>query len=174
MRTQIEDKNGVLWLGTDDGLNSFSITNDEYKKSGRPTFTHFKPVEGDPGSISDEKILSIYEDRAENLWIGTKIGGLNVLDRKTKRFFSYKHDPSDISSISSNEIITIYHDKSGILWVGTGNGLNRVMGAYKAQDKTQLRFFRYFSDPNDPNSLSSNDIRSIHEDGLVPTMVSTD
>lgn len=68
-----------MWIGTQDGLNSF-----DGKK-----FTVYKPIANDSTSISDQFILSIKEDNNGFLWIGTR-HGLNKLDKRTgkfKRFF---------------------------------------------------------------------------------------
>ena len=40
----------------------------------------------DPNSLSSNSVLSIYEDEAEVLWIGTGGGGLNMFNRKDEEF----------------------------------------------------------------------------------------
>ena len=37
----------------------------------------------DPGSLTDNRIYSIVQDKYDNIWIGTYAGGLNKLERKT-------------------------------------------------------------------------------------------
>ncbi len=141
IRTLCEDKQGVIWIGTDDGLNSFNPTDNKNPENNSPHFTHYKPEPGNVYSLSDKKIICIYEDRSENLWIGTKNGGINRFDRQKKRFIHFKHDPSNPFSLSSNEIVTIYEDNSDILWVGTGNGLNE---AIISQDKGEISELNLF------------------------------
>lgn len=43
------------------------------------------------------------------------------------------------------------------MWFGTGNGLNRYDG---------YNVLKFKHDPNDPNSISGNTIRTLHEDKL--------
>ncbi len=91
IRTLCEDKQGVIWIGTDDGLNSFNPTDNKNPENNSPHFTHYKPEPGNVYSLSDKKIICIYEDRSENLWIGTKNGGINRFDRQKKSFIHFKH-----------------------------------------------------------------------------------
>jgi ligand-binding sensor domain-containing protein/HPt (histidine-containing phosphotransfer) domain-containing protein len=164
VRTLYEDNEGLIWIGTDDGLNSFNPSDSKYPENNSPQFFHYYPEPGNENSLGDKKIVCIYEDRSENLWIGTKNGGLNIFDRQNKKFRNLKHDPLNPTSLSSNEIVTIYEDNSGTLWVGTGNGLNEAVISQDKGDISGIKFIRYKSDPENPNSLSSNDIRSILED----------
>lgn len=57
--------------------------------------------------------------------------------------------------ISQSEIKCIYQDSEGFLWFGTQNGLNKFNG---------YTFEKYFYNPSDPHSISSNWIFGITED----------
>ena len=48
-------------------------------------------------------------------------------------------------------------DRDGMLWLATRNGLDRL-------DPASGRFTHYRNDPNDPHSLTSNDVRFVLED----------
>ena len=78
-----QDKEGIIWIGTQDGLNRF----DGY------FFKIYKHNEKNPHSISDQFILSIHEDGGNNLIIGTR-NGLNLFDKKTDRFLNISPDSS--------------------------------------------------------------------------------
>ncbi len=69
------DRDGLVWIGTQDGLNSFDGTN----------FTVYKHNSEDSNSISDQFVLSIKEDLTGNLWVGTR-NGLNYFNKRTKKF----------------------------------------------------------------------------------------
>src|SRR5690606_20939022 len=70
-------------------------------------------------------VLSIAEDIAGDLWLGTYNGGLNKLDKNTGLFKSFKNDPKDPWSLGNNDVWSLLVDKSGILWLGTrGGGVN--------------------------------------------------
>lgn len=78
------DRSGMVWIGTQDGLNSF-----DGKK-----FTVYRPVDGDSTSISDQFIITINEDDAGFLWIGTRYG-LNRLDKRTGKFQRFFFDEQE-------------------------------------------------------------------------------
>ena len=146
----------------DGGLNRFTPpapSAEGHPSQIPPSFTHYRHEPDDPGSLSNDRVMSILEDPDEAgrvLWIGT-YGGLNRFDRSTGVFSHYKHDPKDPASLSHDEINVIYEDRSDVLWLGTrGGGLNRF-------DRQKSLFTRYLHDASDPNSLSHNEINAIHE-----------
>ncbi len=71
----MRDRQGLVWIGTQDGLNSFDAAN----------FTTYTHISEDSTSISDQFVLSIKEDATGNLWVGTR-NGLNYFNRRTKKF----------------------------------------------------------------------------------------
>jgi ligand-binding sensor domain-containing protein len=110
-----QDSKGIMWIGTDDGLNKY----DGY------TFTVFKPLPGDPFSISNSRILCIAEDSTGNLWIGTNGGGLNKYDRKKDRFYTINVNVKNTEE-SVNVVNCIMPYDSKYLWAGTGSGMYMV------------------------------------------------
>jgi len=168
-----EDKSSVLWIGTNEGLNKFD-----------KECNIFIPFKHDPNiqnSLTNNWINAIYEDKSGALWIGTS-DGLNKLilseikeyDMARLKFVHYKHDPMNPNSLSDSRIRSIYEDKSGNLWIGTaGGGLNRLvpsstsrqtLNEIEESDRETGTFVHYKNDPKDPNSLSSDNVRSIFED----------
>ncbi len=150
-----QDRDGLLWFGTQDGLNKF----DGYK---------FTIYQNDPKdviskdnyykSLSNNSVRSICEDKNGTLWIGTESGGLNKYDKYIDKFTVYSNDPNDPYSLSSNEIRTVYEDAAGTIWIGTfGGGLNKL-------DKKTGKFTIYKNIKNDPRSLSNNNVMAIWED----------
>jgi ligand-binding sensor domain-containing protein len=99
-------------------------------------------------------VRAIHVDQAQNLWIGTKGGGLNKFDPVSRTFTGYQHDPNNPNSLSSN----VHQDRAGQLWLGTAGG-----GLVKFEPQTQA-FTRYPADPANPTRLSSPDINFIYED----------
>jgi len=152
-----EDKNGNVWLGTNgEGINKVIFSHSKGKRVINK-FVHFQHDPNDSLSLSDDNVRVIYEDRAENLWIGTFGGGINLFDRQNNRFTRFKNNPKDPKSISNNVVYVIYEDRQGELWIGTRHGLNRF-------DREKRSFIRYMADFNNPNSLSDKSVLSIYED----------
>jgi len=150
-----EDRSGVLWIGTRGGLNKLVPSAGE---GSPPIFIRYQHDPNDPNSLSNNEIMTIYEDRSGILWIGTEGGGLNRLDRKKETFTHWQNVPDDPNSISHNEIRSIFEDQNGVLWVGTfGGGLNQF-------DREKEIFTHLVNEPGNPYSLSSNEILSIYGD----------
>lgn len=148
--TIYEERNGMLWLGTEGGgLEKFD------PKSGK--CSHYRSDPEDPYSLSSDDIRVVYKDQAGTLWVGTFGGGLNKFDRQTGQFIRYLPDPSNPHSLSHEEIRTIYEDRSGMIWVGTNLG-----GISKFNRKP--KFISYQNDPGTANSLNDNLVFSFYED----------
>jgi ligand-binding sensor domain-containing protein/DNA-binding CsgD family transcriptional regulator len=104
----IQDRQGFLWFGTEDGLNRY----DGYE------FKHFFHDPGDPDSLSHNNVLTLLEDPSGMIWVGTAGGGLNKFDPKRETFFQYQHENKRVGAL--------HLDGRGNLWVGTGRYLNRL------------------------------------------------
>lgn len=77
----------------------------------------------DPGSLSNDVVRSVYEDKKGNFWVTTQIG-LDLLDRKTGRFSHFT--PADHAQMTDidNDIYSMISDKQGRLWLGSmGRGV---------------------------------------------------
>jgi signal transduction histidine kinase len=74
-----EDSKGIIWVGTQDGLNRFD---------GK-TFQQFTCNPTDTNTLSNKYVLNIAEDGEGNLWIGTAAGlnKLNTTNGKISRVF---------------------------------------------------------------------------------------
>jgi len=135
-----------MWFGTQDGLNQF-----DGKK-----FRVFQNQPGDTTSLSNNYIVSICEDEAGLLWVGTMTGGLNCFDKHSESFRVFQHSAAK-NSISENTVWTVLSDGQGDIWCGTSKGLNRYT---KASGK--FKCYRY--DKNDPNSITTDMVVSLFKD----------
>ncbi len=61
IRTLLQDKTGFLWAATLNGLDRYDGVN----------VKNFRPVPGNPLSLSNAKIKDLYEDKAGNVWVRT-------------------------------------------------------------------------------------------------------
>lgn len=154
----LQDSNGDIWLGTQDGLNRFN---------GR-TYTVYKNDPSDPTSISYNDISALAEGPDGRLWIGTRAGGVDVFDRTTGRFTRYRHISDDLTSLSGDYILSLAIDPHGDVWIGTaGDGLNRLNPI-----NGEITFYRSNEEKKEP-TLSSDVIQSLAFDSTGSLWVGT-
>ena len=108
-----EDRQGILWVGTPEALDSIDRKTGQYVSYRRTT-----------GPATNTDVISIQEDASGNLWAGTYDHGLLRLDRRSGKFQTYRHNPADPYSLSSDIVTRFLVDQNGSLWVATDDGLN--------------------------------------------------
>jgi PAS domain S-box-containing protein len=144
----IQDRKGFMWIGTQDGLNQYDGLR----------FTVYASDPEDPHSLPDGNILALHEDGQGNIWIGTLAGGLNRLDRETRKITSFRYERGNPNSLANDRVTSICEDNSGHLWVGTyGGGLDRF-------DPASKKFTHYRNDLKNPNSLINDRINCLIRD----------
>ncbi|MBI4810168.1 MAG: hypothetical protein HY800_01735 [Ignavibacteriales bacterium] len=149
----LQDREGFLWFGTQDGLNKYDGYN----------FKIFRNNPSDSNSISDNWISCLYLDKNGDIWIGTYHGGLNRYDSHNDKFTRYYHRSDNPISISGNNVTCMIEDQRGIYWIGVwGGGVNRYDP--KTEGFTYLK-----NNSNSSNTLTNNNVRCIIEDktGLI-------
>ncbi|MBI9083181.1 MAG: response regulator [Desulfobacterales bacterium] len=108
-----EDAAGAMWLSTwGNGLARFD------PKTG--TFAYHRHDPADPGTISDNTLVPLFEDSSGRLWIGTE-NGLNRYNRENGRFTRYTRS----DGYPWDAVHSIGEDRQGNLWLGTNDGLAR-------------------------------------------------
>ncbi len=90
-----EDRNGVIWIGTDRGINILNNTS-QFKFVGNSANTS--------NTLSGNNIVSIVEDKYGYLWIATKFNGINVLDKNKNLVKKFSYDPNNKLGLVSNNI----------------------------------------------------------------------
>ena len=108
VRHIVQDKHGLLWLGTFKGLNSF----DGQK------FTPYVSSAKSTNKIKDDDITALVIDDNDIMWIGTR-GGLTRFNLRTRQFTTFLPDKNNPNSIPDSEIRAIYIDKHQRIWIGT-------------------------------------------------------
>jgi ligand-binding sensor domain-containing protein len=117
----IEDREGNIWFGSTDGL--YCLENKSIK--GNIYLINYKNIPGNPNSISNNRIKSLFIDSNNNFWIGTENGGLNLFDRDKKQFIHYRMDEFNPMSLNNESIQAITQVRVGNIWVCTfGGGVN--------------------------------------------------
>lgn len=146
-----EDKNGHIWLGTrGNGLI-------EIEKADGKILNHYVNEPGNPKSLSNNSIYAILFDSAQNIYLATYGGGLNILTADRSEFLNSKNRLTDYPIETCSKTRTLMLDSDGILWIGTTSGL--------AQMNTHDYTFHYSQkEIGNINSLGNNDIHSIIQD----------
>src|SRR5215813_9403696 len=99
----LQDSQGYLWLATESGLNRY----DGY------SIREYRRERGAAGTLPNDYIWAIAEDRQTNLWLATYGGGVAHWDRKTEAFQNFRHDPRDTGSLASDKVRTLLIDSQG-------------------------------------------------------------
>lgn len=108
--------------------------------------------------LSHGYIRSIAQPRADQIWLGSFGGGIDVVAARDGRLLRrVRHDQSVASSLSLDSVSAMLLDRSGLLWVGSwGGGLQRYNANHSA-----FAILRH--SPSRPETLSHSNVRSILE-----------
>jgi len=114
-----EDSEGRIWIGTNRGLVEARNPGHE----GGPTFDVYLHNPADTQSLNRSWVMCICADPADPnlLWVGTRGGGLNCLNKKTRHFTHF----IEANGLADNVVYGIVPDDDGNLWCSTNRGLSR-------------------------------------------------
>jgi len=128
IRNICEDMQGNIWFATGNGLNKLPKSEINKKK---PKFQVFKNNPSNKNSINHDYILSLYESKKGDLWIGTLGGGLNKfvpsINGAPESFISF----SESDGLPNNVIKGILEDDNENLWLSTNQGLSKFNPKHK-------------------------------------------
>jgi signal transduction histidine kinase/ligand-binding sensor domain-containing protein/CheY-like chemotaxis protein len=156
--TTLQDSQGFVWLGTEDGLVRYD-GHELYRYAYSRT-----EVDSLPGNF----IWQVIEDAHANLWIAVKDAGVAKWDRGTDRFTRYRHDPNDSGSLASDSVRAVLADARGYVWIGTRDAGVEVLDPSTGR----IEHLRY--DPSDPASLGSDQISTLAQDRAGNVWIGTD
>ena len=152
----LQDRQGFLWIGTQDGLNRF----DGYR------FKVFSHELKDSKTLSSSFIDALYEDHTGNLWVGTS-QGLNRYDPATETFTQYKLSEENREYIGSQFVRELYPGPDNKIWVATHGGLFLF-------DPISHTSEHYYHQSNKPGSITSNRVYSFLLDNQDQFWVGTE
>ena len=101
---RLDESSNRLWIGTRNGLTLLKLDTHE--------FITFLPDENDPNSIQDQEIRSIYVDKWDRIWVGTRDNGVFLFFLEEERF-------EKVNIAGFEYVKEIFEDKQGNLWIGS-------------------------------------------------------
>ncbi|MDM7924455.1 MAG: two-component regulator propeller domain-containing protein [bacterium] len=160
----VEDRTGTLWIGSL-GMGLFSMPMDAVSEK---SMVNYRRRPGDPRSLSGDRVLCLYVDSRDQLWVGTENAGLNLWDRTRRSFWRYEPDLYNPSSLSNNSIHAVFQDRTGNFWIGT------FAGGVNVSKFNGDAIIHYQSIPGVTGSLSGNVVTSFAEDAAGRIWIGTD
>lgn len=133
-----EDAAGVFWAGTESGLAKINF---QFEKTTPPILTWYKTNAADKTALNYGHVSCIINDAFDNtiLWVATKGGGLNRLNKSTNQFTHL----TTKEGICNNVLYGIIADDAGNIWGSTNNGIFCLLK--ERQDKQGKWLFRHFT-----------------------------
>lgn len=109
----LEDLYDNLWIATtNNGVFRYDMRNDHWKQ--------YRHESSDPATITNNSVVTLFEDQKGTMWFGTNGGGLCSFDADTETFIDF--DPTN--TILPNRVIySIEQDKLGAFWISSNAGL---------------------------------------------------
>lgn len=113
IRTLSQNREGDLYLGTNEGVQSFI--------NGEGTYL-FRTV--DIQGNNNHAVTEIKFDDKGNIWAGTAGAGLFFYNINTKALRNFRNQPGNKNSLSHDYIGSILIQENGEIFIGTTNGLD--------------------------------------------------
>ncbi len=149
VNAMLQDRQGFIWLGTQDGLNRYD--GNEFKV--------WKTDPNDPHSLRDAYITAVAEAPDGTLWLGTDAAGFCRFDQVTGASQTVRIDPSHTAELDVYAVTHLIVDENGIVWVATqGRGLIR-------HDPESGESLVYRHDPSNPSTLPDDEVLALARDG---------
>lgn len=138
------DKSGILFVSTLKGLNVYDREND--------SFASIQKSKDYTTSYLNSNFINCLLPDGNNMWVGTEMGGVNLLTRGRLITSNIRNNPSDKNSLSPNPVNAICEDNANNLWIGT------VDGGINFQRKGENHFEHLVNNPKDKTTISHNTI----------------
>jgi len=149
----IETHDKELWIASmSGGVNKYNYQTGKFQR-----FLH-NPFKN---SLSNNWVGNIMEYNSNEIWIATS-NSVDVYNKKTAKFISFRNDIANKKSISCNGAIELFTDSRKNIWIGTESGLN----LFHRKDSS----FTYY---REEDGLPNNTINAICEDRYNNLWLST-
>ncbi|MDA9773733.1 hypothetical protein N9B82_02140 [Saprospiraceae bacterium] len=142
-------KDNLLYVAIDGaGLGVFD--------QSRQNFNLLKSNLDDDQALNTNSLQCLYEDRSENIWIGTFNGGVNLIKKNKPRFRKLNPLSDEMNMNKLPSVLSMIQDSAGLFWFGTdGEGL--IQYNQKSGER------KLFSNKSNQESIRSNVVKSLLE-----------
>lgn len=145
------DQSGNLWIGTDEGVYKYEITNNKLF----PVLTiHFR-------------VPDLNLDNENNLWVASDGAGVFIINLATMAINRLVR-PDNKELLTSKAIFSVYQDRDARKWIGT------LRGGINVIEPGKNRFGTMRHDPLNTNSLINDFTLSFCEDREQGIWIGTD
>ncbi len=123
-----QDKYGLLWIATKDGINIYDGYNIKILKSSPDDST----------SLPSNDCYAVMEDKNYEIWVATKVG-LAKYNRVNETFVNYQFSAN--TTEFANGVAKIYEDSQNNFWVSSNQGIllfNRSSNEFKKFDVMKI------------------------------------
>lgn len=162
-----QDRDGVLWVGTNEGLFLIPATVDFATSNAceRVIIPRNDGTKLADYLLDNEKITCIVVDGANRKWIGTANSGVFLVSEDGLETIS--HFTAENSPLLSNAILSIaIHESTGEVFIGTSDGLMSYMSDAVVPQETFANIYAY-PNPVHPNYHGYVVIKGLMEDSEV-------
>lgn len=149
-----KDNFNGIWAGTNNGLFRLDPNTKQW--------SHYKHSTKEPGSILNDCVWCVCQDKRGNIWIGVD-GGISFIPSERKSLLVNWNWNSD--SDLGNRVNHIYRDTKKNYWFGGINGLS-----YHHINTGQTKLFNTFCE----NPIPDNTVRCFYEDSEGVMWIGTD
>jgi len=152
LRSTFEANDGTFWIANKDSVNVFD--------RGTGKIVESIPLR-DPGAVrtstSANRMVRLFQDHSGTVWVASSRDGLATIDRQDKKLNYFALTSGADPSLEPG-VWMVHENQQGVLWVATaGGGLLKL-------DRDRKKFIRYRNDPDDPETLSSDNVLALFED----------
>lgn len=109
----LETSSGDILMGTMDGMYRLTGFGKDLK------LLHYQYDKKDNESLSNNLVITLFEDHLKQIWIGTIGGGLNLYNPETEKFKRF----SIADGLPENSIRAMISDKKKNIWISTNIGI---------------------------------------------------
>ncbi len=155
MKLLVDGQNN-LWVGKGSGQGLYKLPLSEFTPGEKPVFEHYQHNPNNIHSLSDNSVYSFYQDKFNDIWIGTFGNGINYFSSRGKKFNVVNENSGKQFRVQHN-LINAFAEDNHFLYIGTEAGLDVF-------DKKTGIMSHYNNIPGNPQSLSANPVYALHKD----------